>query len=75
MPLHFARDGQFRQDPALQVPPLPDLAAANQIAGLPEGSLDYYFALTSLIRGRNRVVYGLRQAQLIVEELLGTVGK
>ncbi|NLJ26342.1 MAG: M28 family peptidase [Firmicutes bacterium] len=75
MPLHFARDGQFRQDPALQVPPLPDLAAANQIAGLPEGSLDHYFALTSLIRGRNRVIYGLREAQLIVEELLGTVGK
>lgn len=70
--LHFARNDTFRQDPALQVPPLPDLAPAGRLARLQPGSLDARFALNSLIRGRNRVVYGLREARRVVEEALST---
>ncbi|MEW6046757.1 MAG: M28 family peptidase [Bacillota bacterium] len=68
--LHFARQDRFRQDPALQIPPLPDLAAAERLAALPEGSLEAFFAANSLVRGRNRVVYELREATRLVEELL-----
>ena len=68
--LHFAREGAFRQDPALPVPPLPDLAvAAERLAESPEESVEAFFATNSLVRGRNRVVYGLREARRLVEAL------
>lgn len=69
--LHFAKEEPFRQDPALQVPPLPSLAAAHRLAELEPGTLEAQFALNSLTRGRNRVVFGLREAQRIVAWALG----
>ncbi|BAS28001.1 M28 family metallopeptidase [Limnochorda pilosa] len=68
--LHFAKGDPFRQDPALQVPPLPDLAPAGRLAQLEPGSLEAWFTRTSLVRGRNRVVHGLREAQRVVEGVL-----
>lgn len=70
--LHFAREGRFRQDPALPIPPLPDLAAAETLATLPEGSISAFFAANSLVRGRNRVVYSLREARRLAEALLAS---
>ncbi|WP_304173496.1 M28 family peptidase [Limnochorda pilosa] len=69
--LHFAKEEPFRQDPALQVPPLPSLAAAHRLAELEPGTPEAQFALNSLTRGRNRVVFGLREAQRIVAWALG----
>ncbi len=61
--LSLAQRGHFAQEPALDVPPLPDLAAAvsawtgalleSDIAGA---------AQTSLLRARNRAVYALDEA-------------
>lgn len=67
--LYLARNGQFRQDPALPVPPLPDLKAVAELAEVAENSPRELFVLNSLQRGRNRIVYGLRQARSVLEEL------
>ena len=71
--LHFATGDPFRQDPALQVPPLPSLAAAKRLALLAPGTPEAQFALNSLTRGRNRVVFGLREARRTVEAALAAV--
>jgi N-acetylated-alpha-linked acidic dipeptidase len=61
--LNFARRGHFQQDPALDVPPLPDLAAAvAAFAEAPEESHIAGVARTSLVRARNRAIWALREA-------------
>lgn len=63
VPINFSRMGRFRHDPALNVPPLPDLAPAADLGGLEEGTHKRNVALTHLARGQNRVVSALRQAR------------
>jgi hypothetical protein len=58
--LHYARADRFRHDPAVPVPPLPDLAPARQLAGADPATRG--FIQTHLLRGQNRVVWTLRQA-------------
>ncbi len=61
--LNFARRGWFRQEPALDVPPIPDLAAAvHGYAKAPEGSDAAEIARVSLVRATNRVTWALREA-------------
>ena len=67
VPLNFTRDGRFRHDPAVPIPPLPDLAPAAVLARHPAGSHEARVIHTSLVRGLNRVVAGLRQASAVVE--------
>ena len=67
VPLNFTRDGRFRHDPAVPIPPLPDLAPAAVLARHPAGSHEARVIHTSLVRGLNRVVAGLRQAGAVVE--------
>jgi hypothetical protein len=60
VPVLYSREGRFRQDPALDIPLLPDFAvAADARASAPEGVLR-----TDLLRARNR----LDDAFLQVEE-------
>lgn len=61
--INFSRKGKFRHDPALEVPPLPDLAPVTGLRELKEGTHEYNVLLTHLVRGRNRVVWALRQAR------------
>lgn len=61
VPLNFTREVRFRHDPALPVPPLPAIATAGELDRLDEKTLG--FALTQLVRGQNRLVSALRQAQ------------
>jgi N-acetylated-alpha-linked acidic dipeptidase len=61
--INFSRRGNFRHDPALNVPPLPDLAPAAGLQRLKEGTHEYNVLRTHLTRGRNRVVWALRQAR------------
>ncbi len=68
--LHFAADEQFRQDPALQVPPMPMLAWAETVAALSPESMDSFYAVNSLMRGRNRAVFELREASRVIDDLL-----
>jgi len=60
VPVNFTRGPRFRHDPALPIPPLPDLALCGQLDGLDAN--DLAFAQTTLLRGRNRVTAALREA-------------
>ncbi|MBI4277800.1 MAG: M28 family peptidase, partial [Armatimonadetes bacterium] len=65
VPINFSRRGRFWHDPALEVPPLPDLAEAPRLGAAVEGSPEYHVLRTHLVRGRNRVAWALREAQAI----------
>jgi len=66
VPLNFTREGRFRHDPAVPIPPLPDLAPATGLARLPAGSHEARVVQTSLLRGMNRVVAALNHAGRVV---------
>lgn len=66
VPLNFTRDGRFRHDPAVPIPPLPDLAPAADLGHYPTGSHEARVVQTSLLRGVNRFVAGLEQARAAV---------
>jgi N-acetylated-alpha-linked acidic dipeptidase len=54
----YAREDRYRQDPALHIPPLPELAAASEAVGsVPDGVLR-----TEVVRARNRIEGALRDA-------------
>jgi len=64
IPVNYNRCGRFRYDPAVYVPPIPDLAPIQALGRFPAGSDAARFIQTHLTRGRNRVVWALRQARL-----------
>ena len=68
VPLNYTRLPRFRHDPALNVPPLPALAAAEELDR--HGADTVGFATTQLLRGRNRVVAGLREAERRIRRAL-----
>ena len=68
IPVNYARAGQFQQDPAENIPALPDLAAARVLGKSEPGSHTNHAARISLQRGLNRLVYALRRAQDVVSE-------
>lgn len=68
VPINYTRAGRFRHDPAVDVPPLPDLEPAAKLSALDPGSEVYRVTLTHLTRGRNRVVGALREARQVVAE-------
>ncbi|HLW60168.1 MAG TPA: M28 family peptidase [bacterium] len=62
IPLNFTRDARFRHDPAVPIPPLPDLAPAVDLAQYATGSHEARVIQTTLLRGMNRVVAALNAA-------------
>jgi hypothetical protein len=66
IPVNYARQGRFWQDPAENVVPLPDLALVKQLAKADEGSHQHHAALTSLQRGLNRLKWALRRSYDVV---------
>lgn len=68
VPINYTRGPRFTHDPALNVPPLPAIAPAADLADVAPDQLG--FALTQLLRGRNRVVSALRDATRVVEAAL-----
>ncbi|RVT84190.1 M28 family peptidase [Rhodobacteraceae bacterium CCMM004] len=68
VPLNYTRGPRFTHDPALNVPPLPTIAEAAQLDGIGDDHMG--FALTQLLRGRNRLVAALREATRVVEAAL-----
>ena len=61
--VNYVRGDIFKQDPALEWPPVPDLAASRELARVEMGSDRYYLLLMHLRRGLNRVVWQLKQAR------------
>lgn len=67
IPVNYARQGRFWQDPAQNVPALPDLALVSRLASAEEGSHVARAAQVSLQRGLNRLRWALRQAKAAVQ--------
>jgi N-acetylated-alpha-linked acidic dipeptidase len=65
VPANFTREARFRHDPAYTVPPLPTIQVAEELPRLPAEKRG--FAQTQLVRGQNRLVAALREAQHLVE--------
>jgi hypothetical protein len=61
--INYSREGRFRHDPAVDVPPLPDLAPVKTWKTHSPGSDLYYVTQNHLVRGRNRVTAALREAR------------
>jgi N-acetylated-alpha-linked acidic dipeptidase len=68
VPVNYSRQGAFRHDPALDVPPLPDLAPALLLHGENRDSDEARVIRAHLIRGRNRLIWTLRQARALVAQ-------
>ena len=67
--INYAREDRFRQDPALNIPPLPDLAPAKMLASLEPDSHMAHVVATHLVRGRNRITWALREAVRLAEAM------
>lgn len=68
VPVNFTTRPAFFHDHAEQIPPLPDLAPALELAGADPGHRG--FVLTHLVRGQNRLVATLDQALRELEAAL-----
>ncbi len=64
VPLNYTREQRFRHDPALPIPELPAISTAADLDKLGPEKLG--FAKTQLVRGQNRVIMALRQAEDLV---------
>jgi N-acetylated-alpha-linked acidic dipeptidase len=71
VPVLYSREGRFRQDPALDIPLLPDFAAA---AGA-RGSVNEGVVRTDLVRARNRLDDALLQVEEECRRTLGGRGQ
>jgi N-acetylated-alpha-linked acidic dipeptidase len=71
-PVLFTINGPYEMDPALQLPVLPGLAPAKELANLDPKSNDYQFLKTQLVRQRNRVCDALDQATELATDLAKT---
>lgn len=65
LPVNHTRRGIFRHDPALEVPPLPDLAPAATLKDT-QGH-KHQVTKTHLTRGQNRLIWALRQAESLLQ--------
>src|SRR5690625_330138 len=67
--INFSRVGKFRHDPALDVPPLPDIAPALDLKKYDENDHLYFVTLNHLVRGSNRISSVYRQLQRLIERI------
>ncbi len=65
VPINYTRRGRFRTEPALPIPPLPDLAPATELPRA-EGHL-YRVLQTHLLRGVNRVAWTFERAAEVAQ--------
>jgi len=71
IPALYTQSGRFDHDPATSIPPLPPLAGAEALAGIPSDSPKAHALMIALTRGRNRLIDALRRAREIAEEAAG----
>jgi hypothetical protein len=64
IPVNSTREPRFRHDPAVPIPPLPTLSAANEIRTMPKELKG--FVRTQLARGQNRVVAAMKAAVKLI---------
>ncbi len=73
IPVDYTRTGMFDHDLAVPTQPLPALQPAILLAGMDERSSEFQYLKTRLVRERNRVVYGLKQATKAARRTSGNV--
>ena len=66
--INYTRQGRFRTEPAVKIPPLPDLEPAMKLAGA-SGHLRHVIR-THLVRGVNRVSWAFETATLAVNRAI-----
>jgi len=71
VPVNYSRMAPFWHDPALNVPPLPDLAPALAMPGAKDDPHRRGILMAHLTRGQNRLLWALEQARELVEAALG----
>ena len=67
IPINYTRRGRFRTEPAIAIPPLPDLAPALKISAA--SGHEYHVLRTHVQRGINRVAWALLEAAQLVAEI------
>lgn len=72
IPINYTRQGLFRTEPAVKIPPLPDLAPAAEY-GKTSGHLRHV-TQTHLVRGVNRVTWAFESAAKAVERAIEKIG-
>ncbi len=75
IPVDYTVTGPFDHDLAVPIQPLPSLQDAGKLASLEVGSAEYHLLTTKLVRARNRVAFGLIQANRAVERALAALGQ
>jgi N-acetylated-alpha-linked acidic dipeptidase len=64
IPVNYTKVPRFKHDAALPMSPLPQLLTATELKGLSKTELG--FAQTQLVRGQNRTIAALREAEALV---------
>ena len=67
VPVNYSRATPFHHDPAMEVPPLPDLAPALSLPQAKTDASQWGLLNAHLMRGQNRLVWTLEQARELVE--------
>lgn len=73
VPLDYTYGDRFSHDPALRQMPIPALADVHKLVGLDPDSAEFKFLASRLIRARNRVAVGLRDAIKIADQFLSSL--
>jgi hypothetical protein len=71
VPVNFSRMEPFYHDPAINVPPLPDLAPALSMPAARDDANRRGILKAHLTRGQNRLVWALQNAREVVETAIG----
>jgi hypothetical protein len=70
--INYTRQGRFRTEPAVKIPPLPDLAPATELSKAT--GHQRHIIRTHLVRGVNRVAWEFESATKAVERAVSQIG-
>lgn len=68
IPINYTKAGQFDQDPAVPIRPLPVLFPVTRLTSMNPESDGFRFLYTRLIRERNKVAHAMKQAALAARD-------
>ncbi len=71
IPVNYADKERFDHDPAVPIPPYPDLFPATQLQKYTKNSSEQRFLINQLVRGANKVRWAFREAKRVVDTALG----
>jgi hypothetical protein len=75
IPIDYTTSGPFDHDGAVPTQPLPALQPAASLGTMDSESDAYHFLVTRLVRERNRILQGLREATAAIDETLADLNK